>query len=125
MLIHYVWWHYTTAIADLVRNYVNIASFLTHFFSLKHLSRNLFAPWRRLGEEYPVGAFDFKAILTAALVNTLMRIVGLIIRLLLIIIGLIALFISLIGFFFVLFVWLAMPAVLIFLIVFSIKLLLF
>lgn len=122
MLVHYVWWHYTTAIADLVRNYLNLVAFLRNFFSLNHLTRNLFAPWRRLGEEYP-GRFDVQAFLTALVVNTLMRLVGLLIRLLLLAVGLIVVIASVFVFAVVLFVWLTMPAILIFLVVFSYRLL--
>lgn len=123
MLIHYVWWHYTTAIADLVRNYFNLVTWLKNFFSLNHLTRNLFAPWKRLGEEYP-GRFDIQVFLTALVVNTLMRLVGFIIRLFLLEIGLMAVMASVLVFVVVLFVWLTMPVILIFLLVFSYKLLL-
>ena len=123
MLVHYVWWHYTTAIADLVRNYLNLKSFLINFFSLKHLTRNLFAPWRRLGEEYPVGYFDLQAFFSALIVNTLMRLVGFVVRFILLVFGLLVLLVSLFVFIFVLFIWLVMPIILIFLIILSYKLL--
>lgn len=123
MLVHYVWWHYTTAIADLVRNYLNFVRFLKNFFSIDHLTRNLFSPWRRLGEEYPEGGFNLEAFFSALIVNTLMRLVGFVIRLIFIVVGLIAIFFSLVVFLVVLTAWLGMPAILIFLIVFSYKLL--
>lgn len=123
MFIHYVWWHYTTAIVDLVRNYSNLAAFLRNFFSLTHLTRNLFAPWRRLGEEYPQGGFDLQAFFSTLIVNTLIRAVGFFIRFIFIIVGVLALLLSLFLFGVVLFVWLALPAILIFLVIFSYKLL--
>ena len=123
MLVHYVWWHYTTAIADLVRNYLNIVSVLTNFFSLNHLTRNLFAPWRRLGEEYPAGALDIGAFFSTLIVNTLMRLVGFMFRIILIVFGLVCLLLSLLVFVATVYVWLVMPAILIFLIVFSYRLL--
>ncbi len=123
MLVHYVWWHYTTAIVDLVRNYFNLAAFLRNFFSLNHLTKNLFTPWRRLGEEYPNGHFDIAAFFSALVVNTLMRVVGFIIRLVMIVFGLVVLVLSLLAFFVVLVVWLFIPAILVFLLIFSYRLL--
>jgi len=122
ILVHYVWWHYTTAIADLVRNYLDLASWLENFFSLGHLSRNLFSPWRRLGEEYPEH-FDLEAFFTALVVNTLMRLVGVVIRLVILLIGLVSVVLSFILFVIILGAWLAMPLILIFLIVLGFKLL--
>lgn len=123
MLAHYVWWHYTTAIVDLVRNYLNVAAFLRHFFSLNHLARNLFTPWRRLGEEYPMNSLDLQGILATFIVNTLMRLVGFVVRSVMIAFGLISLCLSLVVFFIVLFVWLFIPFILVFLLVFGYKLL--
>ena len=121
MLIYYVWWHYTTAIADLVHNYLNIVSFITNFFSLNHLTRNIFAPWRRLGEEYPAH-FDFQAFASSLIVNTLMRIVGFLIRIMCILAGLFSLIVSFGIFILVFFAWLAMPGILLLLVVFSFRL---
>lgn len=124
MLIHYVWWHYTTAIADLVRNYLNLSTFLKNFFSLSHLTRNLFSPWRRLGEEYPSGHLDIGAFFSTLIVNTLMRLVGLVIRLVLLVWGLMIMMAGLFIFIIILFAWLTLPFILIFLVVLSYKLLL-
>jgi hypothetical protein len=122
VFIHYVWWHYTTAIADLTRNYLNLVHFLKNFFSLNHLTRNLFSPWRRLGEEYPPH-FNPQAFLSALIINTLMRLVGFFVRFILVLIGLAVLVFSLFVFLLVLFVWLVMPLIIVFLLVFSYRLL--
>lgn len=123
MLFHYVWWHYTMAIADLVRNYLNLVDFLKNFFSIKHLILNLFAPWKKLSEEYPSGILNLGSFFFALIVNTLMRVVGFFIRLIFIIVGLVALLLSLLLFILVLFIWILMPGILIFLLVLGYKLL--
>jgi len=110
MLAYYFWWHYTLAIEDLVANYFNLAGWLANFFSLNNLTKNIFAPWRRLGEQYP-DHFSFGDFFSALIVNTLMRIVGLIIRLIVIVIGLVAMIASLFLFVGALAAWLILPIV--------------
>lgn len=121
LLAHYFWWHYTGAIEDLVANYLNLAGFLRDFFSLNHLTKNLFTPWRRLGEGYP-DHFDLEAYATAFIVNTLMRLVGFCIRLVVILLGLVLLVASLIVFFVVLLLWLILPIAVLFLLALGAKL---
>lgn len=122
LIAYYFWWHYTTAISDLVGNYVRLASFLNEFFSLRHLAAHLLSPWRRLGEQYPA-RFDLGAYFSAFIVNTLMRLVGALVRLLILVVGLVALALSVLAFFAVLITWLLLPVILIFLLVLGYRLL--
>jgi len=122
VLVHYFWWHYTEAIADLGRNYFNVLVFLKDFFSLGHLTRNLFAPWRRMAEEYP-HKFDLGAFFSVLIVNSLMRLVGFLIRVVSIVAGLIAVMASVPVFVVVLAGWLALPFIVVFLFVLSFRLL--
>lgn len=116
LLINYGWWHYTSALEDLVLNYINIFRFIANFFSLQHLTKNLFAPWRRLGEEYP-SIVNFEGFFSALIVNTMMRLVGFCIRAVLIVAGLAIVCSSFFIFLLILCLWLALPFVAAFLII--------
>lgn len=123
VLIHYVWWHYTNAILELTRNYLNILSFLENFFSLSHLSRNLLSPWKRLGEEYP-HRFDPGAFISTLIVNLLMRVVGIFVRLVFIVFGLLTILLGTIVFAVVLLIWLCLPFILVALFILAFRLIL-
>lgn len=122
MLAYYFWWHYTLAIEDLVTNYFNLAGWLANFFSLNNLTKNIFAPWKRLGEQYPEH-FNFGDFFSALIVNTLMRIVGLAIRLVVIVMGLVAMIMSLFLFVGALAAWLVLPVAVVALFILGVKLL--
>jgi len=123
VLIHYVWWHYTNAVLELSRNYLNILGFLENFFSLGHLSRNLLSPWKRLGEEYP-RRFDPGAFVSTLIVNLLMRVVGIFVRLIFIVFGLMVILLSTIVFVLFLTIWLFLPFILVALFIFAFRLIL-
>ncbi|MEX0930207.1 MAG: hypothetical protein WDZ79_00870 [Candidatus Paceibacterota bacterium] len=86
-LVDYAVWHYTRAIRDGVRITRTLVWFCFHFFSIALLARTLFAPFEKLSERYPRG-FDPSRILSALIVNTLMRLIGALARLVVIAIGL-------------------------------------
>lgn len=89
MLIpYYIAWHYTRAIKNFITIWGNLISLSFSFFSVATLFRTLFAPYKRMGEQYQ-GGFDLEDILGTAIVNTMMRIVGMVMRSILIIIGLV------------------------------------
>jgi len=123
ILAYYFWWHYTIAIEDLVQNYLNLFKFLNNFFSVGHLTRNIFAPWKRLGEQYS-GHFELANFFSALIVNTLMRLVGFCIRIVVIVIALICILVSLFLFFVSLAVWLILPVITLILFILGFKLLL-
>lgn len=86
----YIVWHYTTALQDMFRIWVNYIWFVNHALSVKDVVLTLFAPWKRL-QEKPVNPIkDLEGFASALAVNTIMRIVGLVIRLALIAIALLA-----------------------------------
>lgn len=122
LFLSYLWWHYTSALADLVRNYFNFVGFLKNFFSLGLLTKTLFAPWRRMGEKYG-SILDFGNFFGSLIVNTLMRLVGLVIKSIIIIFGLAVIFLSVFVFIAIFVFWLAAPLLIIFLFVFSLGLL--
>ena len=122
LLAYYFWWHYTTALEDLVGNYLNLATFLRHYFSIEHLVKHLFSPWRRLGEQYPE-KFNFQDFFAAVIVNTLMRLFGLVVRLLFLLSGSLVYLFSAVIFLIILVLWLFLPFAVLFLLVFSLRLL--
>lgn len=115
---YYISWHYSRALAGIVRLTTNLVWFFWHFFSIGLLTKTLFSPWQRLQETHSKG-LDIEAYLSTALVNGVMRGVGFIIRLLFICFGLIAIIGTIIIGSGVFIVWLALPLVIAFLITYG------
>lgn len=119
-VLYYIKWHYTQALFDLVNILKNFIWFFFEFFSIKLFFKTLFSPFHRLGQTYK-GGINIENYFETFIVNALMRIVGFFLRLTLIIIGFTAIiFTILFGAFFV-FVWLLSPFLLVFLILYGIK----
>lgn len=88
----YAAWHYTIALRDMGRIWLNYLWFVNHLFSVREVIGTLFAPWKRL-QEKPVNPLkDFEGFLGNVFINIMMRLVGLVVRLALIIIALIGFF---------------------------------
>lgn len=111
VFIDYLRWHYTKALVELCRIYKNITVFLYGFFSIGVLLRSYFAPWRRLGEDYPSNLLDIAGILSVLVVNTLMRLFGLVMRTVIIVFGLLIVCLFIILFPFLLLLWLLLPLI--------------
>lgn len=105
---YYLSWHYSRALKNFVSIWFNLVSFVFSFFSVPTLFKTLFAPYKRLKEEYS-GGFDPEDFFGTIIVNTLMRIVGLFLRSILIIIGLICTISTFILGGFSFFIWLLLP----------------
>lgn len=86
ILLVYTKWHYGQGLKELFGVTNNFLWFVGHFFSFKLLLNTLFAPWKRLGENYS-GGFNLEAFASALIVNTLMRLVGFITRIIILLIG--------------------------------------
>lgn len=84
---YYIAWHYTRAIRNFITIWGNLISLSFSFFSVATLFRTLFAPYKRMGEKYS-GGLDLENIFGTAIVNTMMRIVGMVMRSVLITVGL-------------------------------------
>lgn len=110
---NYFVWHYTRAYRELIHIEKNILWFLFHFFSLPELTRTLFSPWKRLGENYG-SIFDTEEFFAALVTNSLMRIVGIVMRAIIIGAGSIVLIVALVGSFIAVFVWTLLPLIIIF-----------
>ncbi len=112
LLAHYVVWHYSRALLDLLRIWGNFLWFFTNFFSIFLLFRTLLQPFHRLDGEYKKG-LDIGAWAEQFGVNLLMRLIGALLRLFMISLGLLSLVFTVLAgvFFFV--VWLFAPFIVI------------
>lgn len=115
VLGHYLAWHYSRALREFSHIYRDILGFIYSFFSVDILLRSYFAPWRRMGEDYPEDKFDFANIGSTLVVNTIMRLVGIFMRTVIIIVGLTVLLFAIIIYPILLLVWLLLPLLIVFL----------
>lgn len=93
LVFSYIKWHYSRAYLEIMAHTRNAVSFFYHFFAIGALWKNLFSPWRMLGERYKKG-INIEAFFETLVVNTLMRFVGFLVRIVFIVIGLISILIS-------------------------------
>lgn len=119
---HYIIWHYSSAIRDLIGIVINFIWFFFNFFSIETLLKTLFLPFGRLGEKYKKGV-NVGAWAETFIVNALMRIVGFLLRICLIFIGLVLILLTIIIGITLLLAWLFAPFLLVFLVSFGFKLL--
>lgn len=115
LLFHYIAWHYTRGIIDLLRVWSNFIWFVFTFFSIPLLTTTLFSPFHKLDEGYKKG-LDIGQWLQTFTINTLMRFVGALVRTFIILIGLGMLVFVLIGGSALLIVWILAPFFVMFLI---------
>jgi len=114
-LFRYLLWHYSSSLKDYWRIASNIIWGVYHLFSIPLLFSSLFLPWRRISENYE-GGFDIANWLSSALINIIMRLVGVFIRGTFLIVGVLFILVfailSVVGFL----VWLLIPIIIFFLI---------
>jgi hypothetical protein len=106
----YFRWHYGRAFSELFHLWLNFLWFVIHFFSIKELSRSLFAPWRRMTEEKKRD-ISFENIAAYIIVNLLSRVVGFIMRSSVLIVGLISLSITIVIGSIIFLLWIFLPAI--------------
>lgn len=109
---HYISWHYTKAISDLINLFKDFTWFIWNMFSIKILLKTLFVPFQKLSVK-STKKFDIQEYFSALATNLLMRILGFVLRTFFIILGLLSLvfFTALSAVFFI--VWLILPLILI------------
>ncbi len=112
-LPYYFKWHYSRGIIDLYHNLLRMLGFFLSWFSVGHLLKTFFAPWKRLGEDYHVG-FHPEEFFSALLVNTLMRLLGMAVRLCVIGTGLVVYVFGIIASVAIMIVWIGMPVIIAF-----------
>jgi len=113
VLGHYFIWHYGRAISDLTRIYRNLIAFTFNFFSVSILVNSYFAPWRRMGEDYPGHSVDPFDYFSTFLVNIIMRLVGIFMRTIVIVLGMAVTLLAILSYPIVLLFWIILPFVVI------------
>ncbi len=120
----YLKWHYGKALLKTFALWKNILVFIFNFFSIKSLIGNFYMPWKRLADNYPEN-FNIKAYFKTFLTNTIMRIVGMLMRSIIIIVGLFCCIIYIIFLPVTLIFWIALPAIIGFLMIYGLILIIF
>lgn len=108
-IFDYLVWHYSRAFRDVSSFWINIAWFITHFFSMPLLLRTLFSPWKRVTTEHSKSGLEDYA--ETILFNIMSRIVGALIRTVLLAVGLTALTLVVLGYVSFLLLWVFLPVV--------------
>jgi len=107
----YLVWHYGKALLEFTAIYKNLINFVYNFFSIPILLRSFFAPWRRLGEEYPKDVLKIEEMASVLVINFLMRLVGIVMRTVLIVVGLVTLLLMIILYPVLVIFWLLLPLI--------------
>jgi hypothetical protein len=108
---HYISWHYTKAISDLIGLFKNFARFIWTFFSIKLLLQTLFVPFQKLSVKR-TKKLDLEDFFSALVTNLLMRIIGFIIRSFFIAIGIFSMIFFVIAYSVLFMIWMVLPLVL-------------
>jgi hypothetical protein len=85
---HYLLWHYTQGLRELLHLYRNFMWFINRLFSLPELARSLFSPFKRIVEPKSE-RWSFEDFASRLVIGLLSRIIGFFIRLTLIVTGLV------------------------------------
>jgi len=119
---HYLFWHYTRALAEIFVTWKNFMWFVGHFFSLRQLASSWFSPWKRTltgrGEKW-----NLEDLAGYVIINILSRVVGAVIRTIIIFLGLVGFVGTFLGGVLVYVFWILAPFVLIILLGFGLTLL--
>jgi len=109
---HYVAWHYTQGLSEILHLYRNFWWFINRLFSIPQLYSSLLAPFRRI-TEVQRARWSFEDFATRIVINTLSRLIGAIFRLTLLLIGLLSLAGVSTIFFILIITWFIAPALII------------
>lgn len=110
---YYLSWHYRIGLKGLFSLWRTFTWFFWHHFSIPTLLKTLFMPFERLQDTGKKHVLDIEAMLSSAVTNFLMRIVGFLMRITVIALGLFV--IILLSIFSLIFIlgWILMPIALI------------
>lgn len=109
---HYISWHYTKALADMVYLFKSFMLFFWNLFSIKILLQTLFVPFQKLSAK-PTKRFDLEDFFSALVTTLLMRFIGFVIRTFFIILGILSLLFFTIFYSIFFIVWLIAPVFLV------------
>jgi hypothetical protein len=111
-IFDYLVWHYSQAFRDVSSFWMNIAWFVTHFFSMPLLLRTLFSPWKRVRTEHT--KYGLEDLAETILFNIMSRVVGAFIRVVLLVVGFVTLVLVFAGYISFLILWVFLPVVVLF-----------
>lgn len=120
LILEYLRWHYFDKLKYYFLIWKNILIFLSNYFSIFHLLKTLFSPWHAYREEYG-NILEFRRNLEALLFNNFARFIGFIIRIVVIAVGLAAQAAVFFGGLIFFALWVFLPFILAFLLVFGIR----
>lgn len=106
---HYISWHYTKAISDLIVLFKNFIWFIWNFFSIHILLKTLFVPFQKLSVKASTKGFDIEGFFSALVTNLLMRFVGFLIRSFFIVLGIFSLVVFSVAYSIFFLIWMVMP----------------
>ena len=110
VLLGYIGWHFGSSVTSLTTIWRHLAHHIYRRFSIRLLLSTFFDPWKRMGETY-TGQFDVAAMARTALVNAIMRLVGVLLRSVVIFCGLTCYIIFLCLYPVVIILWLFLPLI--------------
>ena len=110
---YYIAWHYSNGLKDYFTVWTNLVWFIWNLFSVKALLRTFFQPFKRLKEKYH-GGLDVEDFMSALVVTTIMRFIGMLLRTVMIIIGVAFTLLFIVGGLVGILVWLVLPWALLF-----------
>lgn len=113
IVLEMFWWQFFEVPRFILKGWINFLRFGFNYFSIFHLLKTLFYPWRKYQWFHGRG-FDFWLYLEALLSNLIFRFLGFLMRTFLIIIGI---FFEVIIFFtglFIFLIWFFLPLILFF-----------
>ncbi len=113
-------WYYTTAIRNILSLWMNAMWFVTHFFSIPLLTKTLFAPWKRMTDEYRRTGIE--EILATFIMNVMSRVFGATVRLFILACGIVSLLVTTLMLFVVVATWVVLPVVSAYLILYGVTL---
>ena len=117
-------WQFVDVPRVILRGWGNFLSFNLNYFSVPTLLRTFFSHWRRYRYSYGKG-FSLKRYFEAFTFNMMSRIIGIIFRTVLVILGLFLEVLTLLVGIVIFVGWLLLPFLLIFLLIFGFRLILF
>lgn len=88
MILGYLFWHYGRGLQDVVGLVRNFLMFIVHLFSIKELSRSIFAPWKQIEFDYR-NIFSTEAWIAIS-TNAISRVLGAIVRIVLLSLGIVS-----------------------------------
>ncbi len=117
-------WYYYETIREILKGWRNFLVFTFKYFSLPVLLKTFFSPWHKYFYSYGRG-FSFKKYLNAFTFNMMSRVIGAFLRTFLILAGFLAEIVVFIAGVLMLVVWIILPFLLLFFLLFGLKLILF